>query len=292
MSPSCILFLNKHAGALKFTPSTVTIEEYVKQLGLEAEFRYPDSPEDMSRQIAELVKEGKKHIVVSGGDGTVRLAAQQMAHSDSILGILPMGTANNFATALHLPLELAAAIRTIKDGVVTQVSLGKINNTYFTEAAGTGFMADTFALYGAGTNKNIIKGLYSFLRLVLSFPRSRVKITLDDKVVVERAAMCTVANTFRMGQSLPIAPEASLTEDQFSVVIFGDIQRQELFTYYRAIKSQMHETLPKVRFEKAKSVTIESLKSLNVHADDRVIGTTPVTITIEPKALNVFTPKL
>jgi diacylglycerol kinase (ATP) len=286
------MFLNKNAGALKSTPSTSTIEEYVEELGVKAEFRYPKSPGDMSKQIAELVQEGPCTIVVSGGDGTVRLAAQQMAHTESVLGILPMGTSNNFATALHLDLQLAPAINTIKDGVVQEVSLGKINDKYFTEAAGTGLFADALALYGAGTNKNVLRGLYAFIRLLISLPRQRVKVTLDGTEIIERAAMCTVANAFRMGQGVPIAPEASLTDDVLDVVILGNIKRRELISYYRATKTQLHGSLPKVSFYKAKTITIESFRSLNVHADDRLIGSTPVTITIEPRALKVLTPRI
>jgi diacylglycerol kinase (ATP) len=292
MSTSCVLFWNKHAGALKATPGLETIEKYIKEIGLECEIRYPDSAKDMAKQIAILVKEGAEKIIVSGGDGTVRLAAQQMAHSDTVLGILPMGTANNFATSLHLPMELAEAIRTVKDGVVTEVSLGRINNSYFTEAAGVGIFADALALYGAGTNKNVFKGLRSVFKVVFSLPRSRIKVTLDDKVVVERAAMCTVSNTFRIANSMPMAPDASLTDDVLDVTLIGDIHRRELLSYYRAIRTQMHGSLPKVQIEKAKVIKIESLMGINVHADDRIIGTTPVTIYIEEKALKVLTPRV
>ena len=292
MASECVLFLNKNAGLFKLTPGVAKIEDYIRQLGLDAKFRYPESADDMSAQIAALVKEDGKTIIVSGGDGTVRLAAQQMAKSDSVLGILPMGTSNNFATSLHLPIELAAAICTIQEGVVTEVSLGKIGGTYFTEGAGVGLFADALALYGVGTNKNILRGAYGFLRLLFSLPRSQVTITLDGEPLMERAAMCTVANSFRIGQALPIAPEASLTDDMLDVVIVGNVRRRELPAYYRAIKTQMHGNLAKVEFRKARSVTIESHHRLNVHADDRLIGATPVTITLEPRTLKVMTPCL
>jgi diacylglycerol kinase (ATP) len=292
MAPECVLFFNKHAGALKVTPGAKTIEQYMLEVGLEAEIRYPESAEDLSAQISELVKKGTKKIIVSGGDGTVRLAAQQMANSDCILGILPMGTANNFATALHLPIELAAALRTIKDGSVTKVSLGKINDDYFTEGAGIGLFADALTLYGVGTNKNIFRGMYSLVKLVFALPRTRIKVTLDDKVLVERAAMCTVSNTFRFAQGMAIAPEAVLTDDLLDITIIGNIRRRELISYYRAIKSQIHGGLEKVQQEKAKVIKIESIERLNVHMDDRIIGSTPVTITVVPECLNVMTPRL
>lgn len=292
MNSRCIVLLNTKAGALKMGPSDSELENRIKETLSGAEIVYTTSSADLSRRTAEYVSQGVEKIVVSGGDGTVHLAVQALAGSNSVLGILPMGTANNFATALHLPIELSSALTTVKDGVVREVSLGKINDHFFTESAGVGLFADGLALYGAGSNKNFFKGLASVVRLLLLLPRSRMKITFDDHQMIERAAMCTVANTFRFGDAYPIAPEAVLTDDFLDLVVIGDIKRREIIQYYRAMKDQDLARLPKVSQHKVKTVSIESFNSLNVHCDDRIIGTTPVTIQIAPRILKVLTPKL
>ena len=292
MAKRCVFLLNTRAGALKFGPSTTELETKIRASGLGAELIYTKSERDMSRKVAKCVADKVEKIVVSGGDGTVHLAVQAMAGSKSVLGILPMGTANNFATALHLPIELNAALRTIKTGRIRQVSLGKIGRHYFTESAGVGLFADALALYGAGSNKNILKASIAILKLLLFLPRARMKITLDNKEIIERAVMCTVANTFRFGASYPIAPDAILTDDFLDVVIIGNIRRREIPLYYRALRSQNLGSLPKVQVEKTRSVKIEAFKRLNVHCDDKVIGTTPASVTIAPRILRVMTPEL
>lgn len=288
----CVIFVNTNAGKLKITPGSNTIEQRAQEVGLDAEIVLCKSSEDLNRSISLYLKKGAKKIVVSGGDGTVHLAAQHLVHTDCILGIIPMGTANNFANALHIPLELSAALSTIKDGTVKKVSVGKVGKHYFVEGAGVGLFADALSLYGAGTNKNIFKGVLTLFKLIFSLPRSRITITLDGKKIVERAAMCTIANIARIAQSYPIAPDAHLTDEVLDVVVIGNINRRELLTYYRAVRAQIHSNLPKATIYQARTITIESSRGLNVHCDDKIIGTTPITFTIEPHALQVITSKI
>jgi len=246
----------------------------------------------MAATIRRLVQERAPRVAVAGGDGTVALAVQELAHSDTVLGIIPQGTANNFATALRLPQDLPSALRVLVEGEVVEVDLGKVGSRYFTEAAGVGLFAETLALYGNGTNKDILRALYALTRVVLSLRPHRLRIEADGERHVERAVMCTAANTFRMGMSAPMAPGAKLTDGELDIVVVGDLSRKELVSYYRAIRAQTHLKLPKVSSFRAKEITIAAGRPMNVHCDDRVIGTTPVTIRAEPGALKVLVDRL
>jgi diacylglycerol kinase (ATP) len=285
------VLLNTSAGALHATPSMEQIGEVAERLGVPVEVIPAGPPEAMKRKVRELVEQGHPKIAVAGGDGTVHLAVQQMAKSGVALGIIPQGTANNFATALRLPQELEAAIRVIGEGNTREVDLGRIGDSYFTEAAGVGLFADALALYGSRSSKNPFRMMYALWRLFFSLHAHRIRLTADDKTIMERAVMCTVANTYRMGLGDPMAPGARLSDGQLDIVVVGDLSRRELITYYRAMKAQAHLDLPKVTSLKARKVTIESRARMRVHSDDRIIGTTPVTITAEPRALKVIVEK-
>ncbi|MDQ3813821.1 MAG: hypothetical protein M3347_07700, partial [Armatimonadota bacterium] len=178
------------------------------------------------------------------------------------------------------------------DGVVREVSLGKVGDRYFTEAAGIGLFADALALYGEGTNKHFLRGLYAMTRILASFKAHRLHLDIDGDLHVERAVMCTVSNIYRMAQGIPVAPGAKLTDDELDVVIVGDLKRSEVISYYRAIRAQVHLNLPKIRTLKAKEIRIETRRPENVHCDDRIVGTTPVTITVQPRALKVMVDRL
>lgn len=292
MNTRCTVLLNTHAGRIRAAPSMAQIQQMARDIGLDAEVRAVPSTEAMRPLVRELVRAGCEKVAVAGGDGTVALAVQELAQKDTILGILPLGTFNNFATALRLPQDLHSALRVLRDGVVQEVSLGKIGDYYFTEAAGVGLFADALAFYGAGTVKNFGRGLYALLRVAFSFRSRNLRLCLDGELMNKRAVMCTAANTYRMGYAFPVAPQARLTDDVLDVVIVGDLMRNELLPYFRAFRAQLPRPLSKATTYRAKEIRIEAKRRLNVHCDDRIVGVTPVTITVQPRVLKVLVDRL
>lgn len=288
MSAPIPILVNASAGALHSTPGPEAIRAEAATLGLEVDLISCDSAEEMRARIRAYVEAGAERVAVAGGDGTVGLAVQELAHRSTALGIIPQGTANNFAAALHLPQELAAALGVLQTGRVRLIDLGRIGGRYFTESAGIGLFADALVLYGTRTGKSLPRLIYAVVRLLFSVHAHRVKLTLDDSVVVERAVMCTVANSPRMGLGAPVAPDALLTDGHLDVVVIGDVSRLELIRYYLAVMNQTHLDLPGVSSAKARSVKIECRRRMQVHCDDRIVGTTPAVITAEAGALRVI----
>jgi diacylglycerol kinase family enzyme len=209
------------------------------------------------------------------------------------MGILPLGTANNFATALRLPMDLPSAFRAIADGEERSVSLGIADGEYFTEAAGVGIFADALVLCGAGgATKSVTRTLRAVLHLWLAHRPLTLDLTVDGRRMQEKAVMVAVANSFRLGLALPIAPTARLTDEELDIVIMGPLTRREMILYYHAVRAQSHIQLPKVRLIRAREVRIDSPHALNVHVDDRVRKRTPVAMRIVPNGLRVMVDRL
>ena len=279
--------MNDKAGALHTTAGATELESLARDNGVEVDVITTTSPDDTTQTLRRFVREGRTRVAVAGGDGTVSVAVQVLAGTGVALGIVPQGTANNFANALRLPLDLPSALRVLGEGAERTVDLGRIGDRYFTESAGIGLFADAMTLHKP-TDKNVLHAFYTAFRVFVSARARRVKLTLDGKLYTERAVMCEVANSFRMGYQIPIAPEAVLDDDSLDVIIVGDLTRGELIPYFRAMQKQMHRTLPKVQLLKARQVRIESHHRMTVHCDDAVIGTAPVTIDSAPAALRVL----
>ena len=104
--------------------------------------------------------------------------------------------------------------------------------------------------------------------------------------------MCTVANTYRMSYAVAIAPEAKLTDDVLDVILVGDLTPREWMTYFRAFRAQVHAALPKVKTLQAKEIGVDTDRSLNVHCDDQIVGTTPFLASAQPRALKVLLERL
>lgn len=288
MTDALPLLMNTKAGALHAESGQQQLERMAGDIGLEINVIRTQTPDDLRGQLKRLVAAHAPKVAVAGGDGTVELAIQELAHTQTALGVLSQGTFNNFASAVRLHHNLPAALRTLKDGQPHAVDLGKIGDRYFTESAGVGIFADSLALYGQGTNKNFLRGLYALARMSLAFRARPFRLVLDGKPMEERLTLCEVCNTYRIAQAVPIAPEADVDDGWLDVVLLRDLKRRELPAYLRALRAQMHLGLPKVEIIRAKEIRIESPRRRNVHADDHIVGTTPQTITVQPGALQVL----
>jgi YegS/Rv2252/BmrU family lipid kinase len=99
------------------------------------------NPARLPEIVRAALEQGPRLVIVGGGDGTVSSVVGYFAYRDAVLGILPLGTANSFARAVGIPLDLDAAIDVAVAGKVADVDLGQINDEYFANAAAIGLPA-------------------------------------------------------------------------------------------------------------------------------------------------------
>jgi diacylglycerol kinase (ATP) len=288
-----LVFANRYARALSRSQQDDPLAQYAREAGLEPEIIRTQNAAHLRQLLTERVVGKVGKVALAGGDGTIHTAVQVLARSGVVLGVLPQGTANNFATALRLPMDLPSAFRVLAEGEERDVDLGEAQGEFFTEAAGVGLFAEALTLSGSGgRTKSLLRTVIAVARLWLA-PRSyRLSIELDGERRTEEALMVTVANSFRLGYAIPIAPTARVTDGLLDVVILGPLTRAEMISYYKAIRAQSHTHLPKVELYKAREVRISARRALGVHVDDRVRRRTPITLQVAPAALKVMVDRL
>jgi diacylglycerol kinase (ATP) len=288
-----LIFANRYAGGLSRGGQDTPLLEYARAAGFEPELARTRSALELRVQLRERVVGKLSRIAVAGGDGTIHAAAQELAHTDVVLGILPQGTANNFATALRLPMDLPSAFRVLAEGEAQAVSLGDAGGEYFTEAAGVGLFADALVLNRSGRRtKSLLRSLFTAFRLWITNRPHRLTLMVDGERHTEEAVMVTVANSFRLGMGVPIAPDARVTDEHLDVVVLGALTRAEMIAYYKAIRAQSHTELPKVQTLKGREIQLHSIHPLTVHVDDQAHKRTPITIRVVPRALKVMVDRL
>ena len=104
-------------------------------------FHSPDTAAATSRIAAREIALGATAIVAAGGDGTINCVLRALTDSDVLLGILPLGTANDLARELHLPLDPEAAAERIVNGSARRIDLLDVNGRRFCTVGGTGVVA-------------------------------------------------------------------------------------------------------------------------------------------------------
>ena len=158
---------------------------------------YPlDRPGRLEDTLAEALDLGPDLLITGGGDGTISTAARVLAHRDVAMGLLPLGTTNNFARTVGVPLGLDAAIATLTGGTVVDVDLGLAGDTPFTNHVGVGLSADLMLAVPRPLKRVIGRLAYpvTALALLARHRPLRVTITADGNRHEFRTHQLYVAN--------------------------------------------------------------------------------------------------
>ncbi|MFB8209047.1 diacylglycerol kinase family protein [Streptomyces sp. NPDC056010] len=214
---------------------TVTDEEQRETLRLvleqhgrhAAEFVETTADDPGGGQAAAAVREGASLVVVCGGDGTIRAAADRLAGTGVPLAVVPCGTGNLLARNLGLPVAPADALAAALTGTERRIDLGRIEGdglpaTHFTAMSGAGLDAamlentDSAAKAAIGWPAYVIAGLRS-----LRAPRMSVSIRLDDGPVLRRTArMVLVANIGDVQGGATLVPSAEPDDGLLDLAVF------------------------------------------------------------------------
>jgi diacylglycerol kinase family enzyme len=195
-----IMIMNQGAGKSgngEESPETRIIELFAA-LGEKPRMVQPKQGEDISSLAREAAKSGEKTIVAAGGDGTVSGVAGELAGTDKILGVLPIGTLNHFAKDLGIPLELEAAVRNVVQGRVMEVDAGEVNGKIFINNSSLGIYPHIVSRREA-QQQRLSRGkwpafFWATVQALRRFPFLDLRIALEGRQINRRTAFLFVGN--------------------------------------------------------------------------------------------------
>ena len=175
----------------------------------------------------EAVESGTDIVVAVGGDGTINEVASQVIHSETIFGIIPLGSGNGLARHLGIPLSVPRAIQLINEANNTFIDTATINGKPFVSIAGIGFDA----LVARKFSKSKRRGFFSYLRIAteefISYKPKKYLLQFNDGKRLEvRAFFISFANSSQFGYNTSIAPNAKLDDGKLDVCI---VQKPRIF---------------------------------------------------------------
>ncbi|MFL9824023.1 diacylglycerol/lipid kinase family protein [Rhodoplanes sp. SY1] len=235
-------------------------------------------------------------VVVGGGDGTISTVVGAFAAPDGrarpLLGLLPLGTANSFAKALGLPLELERAVDVLCDGIPTDIDLGRLDDRWFANAVAIGLPADIAR--GSAHLAKRWAGRAAYLMVAaarLARHRSfRCSVTHDGGTTVVDALDVRVANGGWQGGVL-VAPAAGVvTGDLLIRMIKGPGRRALPRTWWRALRGAPPAPGDVVTL-RTRTATIATDRPRPVSVDGEVVAETPVRVAVAPGALRILLPR-
>jgi YegS/Rv2252/BmrU family lipid kinase len=238
------------------------------------------------------VREGALLVVAAGGDGTLVEVAVALAGTDTVLGIMPLGSVMNTARTLCVPRDLNAAARTLVEGRVLAMDLGRVHGRVYLEAGGVGLVAGLFGYFDRlDSGAPRVGTLRAVLRFVRGLGSPHLIVEVDGRRRLVQSPMVTVSNGPFVGAAYAIAPEARIDDGLLDVVIFRRASALNVLAHL-ALMAGGRRIGPPPDADTLRArrvfVTHARRRPLPVHADGRAVGATPATLEIVPAALKVI----
>jgi diacylglycerol kinase (ATP) len=245
------------------------------------------------RRLKRAVKDGAPEIVVGGGDGTMTHAVDLLAHRDSVLGLLPLGTGNSFAQSLGIPVDdMDAAIAVIARGHVERVDLGVVNGTHFANFATIGLSSEI-----ANATPRLLKkftGAMAYalagIRPMLTHRAFRARIRWKGGRLDVRTQDIIVANGRFFGNT-PIAPDATIIDGRLHLFTADGASALSALRTYIALGRGLQARLPDAHVVTAREFTIRARRRQPIAIDGSLLERTPARFAVARRALRVFVPE-
>lgn len=243
--------------------------------------------EASARETAAAVADGAERVIVVGGDGLVHLAVQAVAGTTTTLGIVPVGTGNDFARGLDtIPEEPVEATR-VALGDARPIDAIRTDAGWVASVATAGFSGDVNdranrLRFPTGASRYTVATMLE-LPTLTSRP---VTVDVDGERHEFDATLIAVANTGWFGGGMHIAPDARPDDAMLEVTVVADVGRLELLRFFRLVFSGRHTAHPKVHSLRGSRVGLDADR-LAMWGDGESIGSTPTTLEAIPGALRI-----
>lgn len=256
--------------------------------------------EEAARQPTEVSQIIRRYrgqvdaVVVGGGDGTLSQAADGLVEAGLPLGILPLGTANDLARTLGLPIDPVAAADVIAAGHQRRIDLGWVNGTHFFNVAMIGLGVGVTRRLRREQKKKwgVLAYLFAAAQLVTHARPFRADIRTETEAIRVRTVQIAVGNGRHFGGGLTV-DEAATIDDGVLHLISVEVERWwQLLGLIPALWRGRLRDERTVRMLVGREFTVTPARSraMKLTADGEMSGRTPATFRLVPAALSVFVP--
>ena len=271
------------------------LEQAIKRLG-DVMLRTTEQEGDAKRLAEEAVADGYNVIVAAGGDGTLNEVVNGLASdfSQATLGLIPLGTGNDFARTLAIPDDVDAAVNIIAAGMVRSVDVVRVSSDkarYFINVSSGGFsgLVDEKLTDEMKQTWGPLAYLRSAAAALPDLSEYHTSLVFDDTERLDITAFnVIVANARFVAGGIPIAPQAILDDGLADVLVIPAASMPELALLAPQILLGTHQDSELVTFRRARKLFIESHPGMWFNTDGELVGNEPATFDVLPRALRVI----
>ena len=286
------ILLNPAAGRQKGRRRLAQALTVLQGAGVESTIRQSHSGQHLV-ELARQAQAEKPDVVVSaGGDGTHHYVLNGLAGSQTPLGILSLGTGNDFAKGLGIPTEPRHAASVLLRGTPKAIDLARVGSTLYHCIGGVGF--DSIVTRFANEQVRWVGGspryAWAILRCLKFYQPHPLEIRSDVKDFTGDVIFVTIGNNRSYGGGVTMAPRAQLDDGLLDVCIVPAMSKLELLRWVPAAYRGEHLRHPRISYFQTPKVTLSSASRLELFADGEFIQELPATIEAVSNALRVMVP--
>ena len=289
------IIYNPTSGREAFKRFLPEVLEKLEKAGYETSAHATTGEGDATLAARQAVERRFDLVVAAGGDGTLNEVINGLAEQvyRPKLGIIPVGTTNDFARALHIPRDILQAADIIAEGRSVPIDIGRMNDhKYFINIAGGGRLTEL--TYEVPSKLKTMLGQLAYyikgVEMLPSIRPSNVRIEYDGQVFEGEAMLFLIALTNSVGGFEKLAPDALLNDGYFTLII---LKKTNLADFVRVASMALngnHIKDPSVIYTKASRIKVTSPEEVLINLDGELGGKTPVEFTNLYRHIEVMAP--
>jgi diacylglycerol kinase (ATP) len=260
-------------------------------------------PGDAADFADAAVAAGADLVLAAGGDGTInevvnglrrRAGTRPGAEGLPRLGIVPIGTANDFAGSLGIPQEVAEAVRTAVHGDRRVVDLARVNDRFFVNVSTGGIGAEATDEAPTRVKRTLgsLAYLFSGVRKFATLEPCCGRFASGGETIHEGSFLLfAVGNGVRTGGGNSITPRADLADGLLDVCIVGEVSHAEFLRLLPDLRAGRHLQSPHVVYRQVARLSVEATAELSVNADGESVDAQRLEYSLVPGALAIAVPR-
>ncbi|MBD8016635.1 diacylglycerol kinase [Planococcus wigleyi] len=274
------IIYNPTSGRELFRKHLPEVLEKMEQAGYETSCHATTCEGDAIQAAKVAVERNFDLVIAVGGDGTLNEVISGIAKFENRpkVGLIPMGTTNDFARAVHIPRDINKAVDIILKGDSIPVDIGLMNDDrYFINIAGGGRITEL--TYEVPSKLKTVLGQMAYylkgIEMLPSIRSSRVRIEYDGQIFDDSAMMFLIGLTNSVGGFEKLAPDASINDGKFTLLILKELNMAEFIRVASLALRGEHLSDPHVIYAKASKITVTTEERVLLNLDGEYGGVLP-----------------
>ncbi|MGZ4112495.1 MAG: diacylglycerol kinase [Tumebacillaceae bacterium] len=293
--PRARLIYNPSAGKEAVRNQLPDLLDILEQGGLEVSTSMTHGPNEAVVAAKQASIEHFDYVLAAGGDGTINEVINGLSGMDyrPTLGILPAGTTNDLARALGVPRDLRRACDIILERNPVPMDVGQVGDGYFINIAGCGRLTEiTYEV--PSKLKTHLGQLAYYVKGLEKLPRLKpihLDIVSPHFAYEGKAMLCLIANSNSVGGYEKLAPNASISDGKFDVIIVMPVNLPELIRLATLALRGEHTSSDRVVYFQTDQISVHSNELVELNLDGEYGGHLPQSFQCLKHHLNVLVHK-